>query len=127
MISDHSVLRILKLIDIRCPSRLHISINLQPHQTIDTTLDIRCPEFMLNYMEFYHLLNRGVDKRNIFLDEKDYFRFMHDLFEFNNIKNIGPNSGHFFNQYMDIGCPYTDTNSKCKTLIQTNANSITFI
>ena len=26
---------------------------------------------MLNYMEFYHLLNRGVDKRNIFLDEKD--------------------------------------------------------
>lgn len=32
---------------------------------------------------FYHVYNRGVEKRNIFLDEKDYFRFVHDLFEFN--------------------------------------------
>ena len=32
----------------------------------------------------YHVLNRGVDKRNIFLDKKDYYRFIHDLFEFNN-------------------------------------------
>lgn len=34
-------------------------------------------------MDFYHILNREVDKRNIFLDEKDYLRFIHDLFEFN--------------------------------------------
>lgn len=34
---------------------------------------------------FYHIYNRGVDKRKIFLDEKDYFRFIHDLYEFNNI------------------------------------------
>ena len=33
--------------------------------------------------EIYHILNRGVDKRIIFLDEQDYFRFVHDLFEFN--------------------------------------------
>ncbi|MBI2057782.1 MAG: transposase [Candidatus Yanofskybacteria bacterium] len=39
-------------------------------------------------MELYHVLNRGVDKRRIFLDERDHFRFVHDLFEFNNVKNI---------------------------------------
>lgn len=33
--------------------------------------------------EIYHIYNRGVDKRKIFLDEKDYFRFVHDLYEFN--------------------------------------------
>lgn len=33
--------------------------------------------------EIYHILNRGVDKRKIFLDKQDYFRFIHDLFEFN--------------------------------------------
>lgn len=33
--------------------------------------------------EIFHTLNRGVDKRNIFLDEQDYLRFIHDLFEFN--------------------------------------------
>jgi len=31
----------------------------------------------------YHVLSRGVDKRRIFLDDKDYLRFVHDLFEFN--------------------------------------------
>ncbi len=33
--------------------------------------------------DIIHVLNRGVDKRKIFLDEQDYFRFVHDLFEFN--------------------------------------------
>jgi putative transposase len=33
--------------------------------------------------EIYHVYNRGVEKRDIFLDESDYLRFMHDLFEFN--------------------------------------------
>ncbi|MBI4653041.1 transposase [Candidatus Kuenenbacteria bacterium] len=33
--------------------------------------------------EIYHIYNRGVEKRNIFLDDKDYLRFIHDLFEFN--------------------------------------------
>ena len=34
-------------------------------------------------MEFYHVLNRGVDKRTIVLDDKDRARFLHDLFVFN--------------------------------------------
>lgn len=39
------------------------------------------PQFVNN--ELYHIYNRGVEKRDVFLDEKDYFRFIHDLFEFN--------------------------------------------
>jgi len=31
----------------------------------------------------YHVYNRGVEKRDIFMDHSDYFRFIHDLFEFN--------------------------------------------
>ena len=34
-------------------------------------------------MELFHLLNRGVDKRQIFLDNQDRARFVHDLHEFN--------------------------------------------
>lgn len=33
--------------------------------------------------DVYHILNRGIDKRKVFLDKQDYFRFVHDLFEFN--------------------------------------------
>ena len=33
--------------------------------------------------QIYHIYNRGVEKRDIFLEENDYFRFIHDLFEFN--------------------------------------------
>jgi len=31
----------------------------------------------------YHIYNRGVEKRDIFLDENDYYRFVHGLYEFN--------------------------------------------
>jgi putative transposase len=33
--------------------------------------------------QIYHVYNRGVEKRNVFLDDRDYFRFIHNLFEFN--------------------------------------------
>ena len=33
---------------------------------------------------FYHTLNRGVEKRDIFLDRQDYLRFIHNLYELNN-------------------------------------------
>lgn len=39
--------------------------------------------------EIYHVYNRGVEKRKIFLEDKDYFRFIHDLFEFNDIIPAG--------------------------------------
>jgi len=39
--------------------------------------------------EFYHIYNRGADKRTVFQDEKDYQRFLKSLREFNAIKPIG--------------------------------------
>lgn len=33
--------------------------------------------------EYYHVYNRGVEKRRIFWDERDRVRFIHDLYEFN--------------------------------------------
>ncbi len=36
--------------------------------------------------EVYHTCNRGVDKRDIFLDEKDYLHCIHDFYEFNDNK-----------------------------------------
>lgn len=41
-------------------------------------------------MDLYHVLNRGVDKRDIVLDEEDRARFLHDLFIFND-KHAAPN------------------------------------
>lgn len=37
--------------------------------------------------EHYHIFNRGVDKRTIFEDEDDHYRFLHGLYEFND-KNL---------------------------------------
>ncbi len=38
-----------------------------------------------------HALSRGVDKREIFLDDQDRFRFVHDLFEFNDQERVNNN------------------------------------
>ncbi len=38
--------------------------------------------------EIYHVYNRGVEKRKIFLDEKDYLRFIVNLYEFNCVKPV---------------------------------------
>ena len=43
----------------------------------------------------YHVFNRGVEKRNIFLDDQDYFRFIHNLFEFND-ENPVINTRYYF-------------------------------
>lgn len=45
----------------------------------------------------YHVLNRGVDGRKIFLDDHDYFRFVHNLFEFNDQNEIN-NGTYYFRQ-----------------------------
>lgn len=34
-------------------------------------------------MELYHVINKGVEGRDLFLDTQDYARFVHDLYEFN--------------------------------------------
>ncbi|HBT74707.1 TPA: hypothetical protein DEB29_01715, partial [Candidatus Wolfebacteria bacterium] len=37
--------------------------------------------------DLYHVLNRGVDKKKIFIDDQDHFRFVHDLYEFNDVES----------------------------------------
>ncbi len=51
--------------------------------------------------EIFHILNRGVDGRKIFLDEKDYFRFVHNLFEFNDPEPVF-NLGYYLKQTQSI-------------------------
>lgn len=48
--------------------------------------------------EIFHVLNRGVDKRKIFMDDKDRLRFVHDLFEFNDVEPVN-NLTYFFNRH----------------------------
>lgn len=50
----------------------------------------------------YHVLSRGVDKRQIFMDDKDRYRFIHDLFEFNDQNPSNTASHHFYKQYGDL-------------------------
>lgn len=51
------------------------------------------PSFENN--NIYHIYNRGVEKRTIFMDESDHFRFIHDLDEFNNIELALPSNLRF--------------------------------
>ena len=83
-------------------------------------------------MELLHTLSRGVDKRIIFMDNKDRFRFIHDLFEFNDTKpssNINYflkkdkesagniSSGSLTRQYIDVGRRYIGTKHKKRDML----------
>ena len=47
--------------------------------------------------EIYHIYNRGVDKRRVFLSDKDRLRFVHDLYEFND-EAAALNTGYYYDQ-----------------------------
>ena len=66
-------------------------------------------------MNLYHVLNRGIDGRKLFLDSQEYVRFIHNLYEFNdtaptvgsarrNIKdsNVGPRRSHIREKLVTI-------------------------
>lgn len=63
--------------------------------------------------EIYHVYNRGVDKRDIFIDNEDHFRFIHDLYEFNN-KNSCLKLNYFLdkNRYSEVGLPNIRRNKR---------------
>jgi len=66
----------------------------------------------------YHILSRGVDKRKIFSDDKDYLRFIHDLFEFNDIESP-TNLNYFFKKNsMVIARPYIHDKRPRKLLVE---------
>jgi len=58
--------------------------------------------------QIYHVLSRGVDKRKIFLDDKDRFRFVHDLFEFNDEAPVSNSSYHFYRNSIVTARRYID-------------------
>ncbi len=37
---------------------------------------------------FYHIYNRGVEKRKIFIDKRDHYRFIKSLFMFNDEQGV---------------------------------------
>jgi len=55
---------------------------------------MRKPVFVEN--EVYHIFNRGVDKRAVFMDDGDYLRFLHQLYELND-EDAVVNVKYYFN------------------------------
>ena len=70
--------------------------------------------------EIFHTLNRGVDKRKIFMDEQDYFRFIHDLFEFNDQNPLNNSTYRFRQQSKVIARPYIEKQPR-KLLVNIHA------
>lgn len=70
--------------------------------------------------DIFHVLNRGVDKRKIFLDNQDYFRFIHDLFEFNNQERVNTVFYSFY-KFNDIGCRNISDRKPRKLLVDIHA------
>lgn len=55
---------------------------------------MRKVEFILE--EYYHIFNRGVDKRKIFMTKEDFERFFQSMEEFNTLEPIGSIYENFF-------------------------------
>lgn len=64
-------------------------------------------------MEIYHLLNRGVEKRNVVLDNMDRIRFIHDLYAFNDKNDVDPN--HRFQEFLSpyVRVPLVNIHAFC--------------
>ncbi len=50
--------------------------------------DIGCWTWYYLPMDLYHICNRGVDKREVFLDDGDRARFVHDLYVMNDVRSV---------------------------------------
>lgn len=69
-------------------------------------------------MILYHLYNRGVEKRKIFMDDEDYLRFIHDLFEFNDENPALNLTYHItYKQSKEVGLPKIERGAR-KMLIE---------
>jgi len=65
----------------------------------------------------YHVINRGVDKRPIAMDDEDRFRFIHDLFEFNDTGPINNIAYSFQQNSKVIARPYIGIERKPRKLL----------
>lgn len=61
--------------------------------------------------EYYHIYNRGVDKRTIFLDEDDVRRFYNSVEEFNVLEPIGSLYENSFTKRLGSEASKSDTES----------------
>ncbi len=66
--------------------------------------------------EIYHVLSRGVDRRKIFMDDRDRMRFIHDLFEFNDQQPVN-NSFHRFSQNNNIVSHHINVKKRPRKLL----------
>src|SRR3989344_5078504 len=57
--------------------------------------------------EIYHVYNRGVEKRDVFMDDRDRNRFVFNLFWFNDDSPIFNN-----NRLMEVGLPSIDERNR---------------
>ncbi len=73
------------------------------------------PQFIEN--QIYHIYNRGVEKRNVFLEDKDYFRFIHDLFEFNDEDSAVNVAYYLNNQSKEVELQYLKKERKPRKLL----------
>lgn len=55
--------------------------------------------------EYYHIFNRGVDKRDVYMDKEDLFRFFKCLQVLNTEKAIGSLYEHSFKESLQLGNP----------------------
>jgi len=74
------------------------------------------PQFTENHV--YHVYNRGVEKRNVFLNHRDYLRMIHDLYEFNDEAPV-LNIGYFLNsKSIEVEPQYLKKEKKRKLLVE---------
>ena len=66
-------------------------------------LDIRCLSWYHWGMDLYHICNRGVDKREVFLDDGDRTRFVHDLYVMNDVHSVPNHGRHELGNISDAG------------------------
>jgi putative transposase len=75
------------------------------------TLSVQNKDIAYPYlMELFHVYNRGVEKRDIFLDDRDRVRFVHCLYEFNDTAPANNIAHHFQNK--DIASPYFEVRAR---------------
>lgn len=73
------------------------------------------PPFVKN--QIYHIYNRGVEKRNVFLGDRDYLRFIHDLFEFNDKDSVFNVAYYFDSKSKEVKSQYLEKERKPRKLL----------
>ena len=66
--------------------------------------------------EIYHIVSRAVENLKLFREDKDYFRMIHDLFEFNDVSPVSSNF-RFFQKLKPLGFDPTNFKRKMREML----------